>query len=171
MHRPSRHVICSLAWLLYACTAGNTSVPTGTRIIPEFFQYATIVEPPDDGSTGGWRAVCIRARIGQSIAEPQGGQWSSNRECGLEFGVPIVNHQHGFIPLRMAQRISADVANETAYRVLTREPTLTVMTCDKLKVAMNTDLGEAINGSKVAPCGTTLWNRPVPEVVWPPPGE
>ena len=160
-----------LAWLLGACTGGSTSVPTGTRITPEFFQYATMIEAPEDGSTGGWRAVCIHARVGQSVAEPQGGQWSASRQCSLEFQVPIINHQHGFIPLRMAQRISADVANEVAYRVLTREPALTIMTCSKLKVGMNEALDEAIKGSRVNLCGASMFNQPVPEVIWPPPGD
>ena len=116
--------------------------------------------------------MCIRARIGQGIAEPHGGTWNTSRECGLQFEVPIINRQHGFIPLRMAQRISAEIANEVAYRVLTQERTLTVVTCRKLKLAMNKAMGVAINGSKVTQqCGASLWNHAVPEVIWPPPGQ
>lgn len=168
---PFHAMLGVLAWLLGACAGGSTSVPTGTLITPDFFQYATMVEAPEDGSTGGWRAVCIHAQVGQAIAEPQGGQWNTSRQCSLQFEVPIINHQHGFITLRMAQRISADVANAVAYRVLTREPALTVVTCDKLKRGMNKALDVAIRGSKVNHCGASLWNQAVPEVVWPPPGE
>lgn len=82
--------------------------------------------------------------------------------------VPIVNHQHGYIPLRMAQRISAEVANDVAYRVLRRERGVTSTTCLKLLRGMNREFDEAIKGSTVSPCGSTRWNQPVPEVVWPP---
>ena len=141
---------------------------TGTRITPEFFRYATIIEAPTDGSTGGWRAVCIKARVGQRVAHPQGAGWETGAQCGLEFGSPIVNRQHGYIPLRMAQRVSADVANTVAYSVLRVERGVTATTCQKLLQGMNLAMNEAINGSSVTPCGTTRWGSPVPEVVWPP---
>jgi len=89
-------------------------------------------------------------------------------QCRLEFGSPIVNKQHGFIPLRMAQRVSAEVANDVAYTVLSQERGVTGATCLKLRKGMNTMLGIAINGSTVTQCGVTNWKRSVPEVHWPP---
>ncbi len=161
----------ALYWLLLpatifaACTAGN--IPTGTRITPEFFQYATIIQPPADGSPGGWRAVCIMARVGQRIAHPQGAHIETGRQCGLEFGTPIVNKQHGYIPLPMAQRTSADVANDVAYKVLRRERGVTASTCLKLKTGMNVGLDTAINGSRVTQCGVTSSSHLIPVVHWP----
>jgi hypothetical protein len=88
--------------------------------------------------------------------------------CGLEFGSPIVNRQHGFIPLRKAQRISAEVANEVAYAVLRQERGVTAVTCRKLKDGMNLALGAAINGSRVRRCGTSSSSHAIPVVHWPP---
>jgi hypothetical protein len=157
-----------LAVSLSACMSDSATLDTGTRITPEFFRYATIIEPPTDGTTGGWRAVCIKARTGQRVAHPHSTGWETGVQCALEFGSPIVNRQHGFIPLRMAQRISADVANEVAYRVLRQERGITATTCTKLIKGMNKAFKKAINGSAVNACGTTRWDRPVPEVIWPP---
>ena len=149
---------------LGACTDSNSSLSADTRITPDVFQYATVNQPPEDRSPGGWRAVCIRIRIDRHTAAED-----PARECGLEFGSPIINRQHGFIPLRMAQRISADVANEVGRRVLEKAKGFTETTCKKLRTAMNKGMDDAINGSKVTQCGVTQWSNPVPEVVWPPP--
>ncbi len=158
-------ITAGLLVALTSCVDG--SVPSGTRITPDFFRYATIIEPPADGSVGGWRAVCIRAGVGQRSAHPQGAHIDTRTRCGLEFGSPIVNQQHGYIPLAMAQRISADVANEVAYAVLSEERGLTVRTCYKLVRGMNARMGVDINGSKVTQCGVTSWSHRVPEVPWP----
>jgi hypothetical protein len=128
-----------------SCMTGN--VPTGTRITPDFFKYATIIKAPADGSPGGWRAVCIQARVGQRIAHAQGAHIETGTRCGLEFGTPIVTIQHGFIPLSMAQRISADVANNVAYKVLSQGRGVTAITFNQ--------------------CGATNWSHSVPIVPWP----
>jgi hypothetical protein len=152
---------------LGACMDGNTPVSKDTRITPDVFQYATIIEAPADGSTGGWRAVCVKVRLDQRTAPSQQG---APAECDLEYGTPIVNHQHGHIPLHKAQRISAEVSNEVGRRVLEKARDLTEITCRKLRTGMNKGMDKAIKGSKVTKCGVTDWSRPVPEVVWPPPG-
>ncbi len=165
------------SWLLWAmlgvsvvsaaCMDGMATLPTGTRITPEVFRYATIIPAPTDGTTGGWRAVCIKAGVGQRIAHPQGTHLDTRRRCGLEFGTPIVNRQHGYIPLPMTQQISSDVANEVAYTVLSRERGVTAMTCRQLIYGMNAKFGAKINGSTVTPCGVTNWSHRVPEIPWP----
>jgi len=151
--------------VLLACTGRN--VPTGTRIGPESFQYATIFQAPEDKSPGGWRAVCIKAQVSQTVANPQGIDFDMNHECDLEFGSPIVNRQHGHIPLRMAQHISAEVANDVAYTVLSQELGVSAATCLKLKKSMNVAFDIAINGSTVTRCGVTNWSHSVPTIRWP----
>ena len=70
----------------------------------------------------------------------------------------------------MAQQLSAEVANDVAYAVLSQERGVTAVTCKKLITGMNTMFGIAINGSKVNQCGVTNWSHAVPEVHWPPAG-
>ena len=163
-------LFATLAALLVAVSCVDGNVPSGTRITPEFFRYATIIEAPDDGSPGGWRAVCIKARVGQRIAPAPAAHIDTSAQCGLEFGSPIVNRQHGYIPLRMAQQISAEVANDVAYTVLSQERGVTAGTCLKLQNGMNVMFGIAIKGSTVTQCGVTNWSHGVPEVIWPPAG-
>ena len=77
------------------------SIPTGTYITPEYFQYATIFSPDSEG-VGGWRAVCIKARVGQRVAHPKRTHVENELQCGFEFGTPIGNRQLGLIPMRTA---------------------------------------------------------------------
>ena len=156
------------AVLVLAPSCAASSIPTGTQITPEFFKYATVVVAPTDGSTGGWRAVCIKASTGQRIANANGAHVETGGRCGLEFGTPIVNRQHGYIPLRMAQLVSAEVANTVAYAVLSQERGVTAMTCRKLIKGMSIQLDIQIKGSRVTECGVTQWSHSVPEVHWPP---
>ncbi len=165
--RCARYVLLGALVLAAGCVNSHGSLPTGTRITPEVFRYATIIKAPVDGSAGGWRAVCIKASTGQRLAHPQGAHLDTHVRCGLEFGSPIVNRQHGYIPLRMAQEISAEVANEVAYRVLSRERGITATTCRKLIAGMNIRLDEEIRGSTVTACGVTNWSQRVPVVYWP----
>jgi hypothetical protein len=162
-----RFFVTVLAVLALGACA-STSVPSGTFITAEYFEYATVIEPPTDGSPGGWRAVCIRAHMGQSIAASQGAHWDSEIQCDLEFGSPIVNRELGYIPLRMAQGISANVANTVAYEVLSQSRGVTSTTCKLLRVGMTAGMNTKIGGSRVTECGVTRWHRPVPEVIWPP---
>ena len=148
-----------------ACVNSDPRVSRDTRITPDVFQYATIVDPPTDGSTGGWRAVCVKIELQKRTGD------NTPARCGLEYGTPIVNRQLGHIPLHRAQSISAKVSNEVGLKVLKQERGITSTTCDKLQRALNKGMDDAIKGSKVTQCGVTRWERPVPEVIWPPPRE
>ena len=167
-HRTTALLTLAVALVISSACGGSTSVPSGTYISPEFFEYQTIIEPPEDGSPGGWRAVCIRARLGQTMASPQGVLGHSHIECGLEFGSPIVTRDLGYIPLHVAQRTSADVANEVAYEVLQEVRGMTTVICRALHTGMTKGMNEKIKGSTVTACGVTRSKRPVPEVTWPP---
>ena len=153
-----------LGLCLCACVGSSDSrVSQDTRITPDVFRYATVVEAPADGSNGGWRAVCVKIEL-----KPRSDDDTPAR-CDLEYGTPIKNHQHGYIPLHKAQRISAEVSNEEGRKVLEKARGITSTTCKSLRTALNEGMDEAINGSRVTECGVTLWDRPVPEVIWPPP--
>lgn len=140
------------------------SARTGSRITPKYFKFAEIVP---EGDAGGWRAVCIVAKVGQRLKTPQGANFDAEDQCEIEVGVPISNIFEGYIPIERAQRIAADVANDAAYRVLERSPGVIGVVCRGIIREMNRLLKRKIRGSEVASCGATLSKKPVPRVYWP----
>lgn len=151
---------CVLAvFCLLAMTCAKTSFPTGTRIMPSHFRFATIVHPDNDPKGAGWRAVCIHSTLSQDVAG--GPRIASVIMCRHEFGTPIVNSL-GPVPLTRAQRVSANVANEAAYKILTTVTPVTGAVCGAFKVLANGMLAGRIRGAKVTAC------RPgVPVVTFP----
>lgn len=139
-------VCLGLLALCMTCTARG--YPSGTRIKPSHFRFATIVEPDHDPRGSGWRAVCIHASLSQSRA---GGPISSATLCRQEFGTPIVNSK-GPVPLSRAQRVSANVANEVAYGILTTTERVTALACGQFRKRANFLLGRRIRGAKVSTC-------------------
>ena len=174
MRRAARRKIWSvsgmvvLAWLAVgSCT--QASLRTGMQITPDYFRFADIV--PADEHGGGWRAVCIKARVGQRIAQPQGRLASPDQviTCDFEFGTPLWNEDHGVVSLEYAQRVSAEVANHSAYKVLEYNTSgiVTAGLCERIKDVMNIYLGGRIVGSSVKRCTGTIGRKPVPVVHWP----
>ncbi len=138
----------SILGLLIHAGCTPTGFPTGTRIKPSHFRFATIVKPDDDRLGSGWRAVCIDAAMSQSAA---GGPLTSGIRCRAEFGTPIINTD-GPVPLNRAQRVSANVANDIAYQLLTTTTPVTGEVCKKFRQNANVLFWARIRGAKVTSC-------------------
>ena len=163
-------ILVALAFVpLASCAESdwNAQLRTGTMITPDYFRFAEIV--PADEHGGGWRAVCIKAQIGQRIASPAGERASINTRavCNIEFGTPLENRDQGKISLDHAQRVWADVANHSAYKVLQHTQGVTSEVCRRVIDVMNIYITGRISGARAAHCGTTRWRKAVPEVWWP----
>jgi hypothetical protein len=142
----------------------NASVPTGTRITAGYFQFAEVFPERSDG---GWRAVCIRARMGQRIAHPEGAHIDSGMTCALEVGIPISTRELGHIPLGTAQRIAADEANAAAYDVLGRSHGVNEIVCRQLIDELDRRLKNRVDRASADRCGSTAVSHLVPAVDWP----
>jgi hypothetical protein len=122
---------CAAAWV------------TG-RIGPEHFQFVTTVPHTEPGE-GGWRAACVHAQI-------TNGDTEETYTCIVGVEMPI---ETGSSPIstRLAQRISADCANDAAYAVLstmTSPPPPPLYTlCMSVRAAFALRLTAAIRGSRV----------------------
>ncbi len=144
--------------LLFDSSCTPTSFPTGTRIKPSHFRFATIVKPDKNSRPSGWRAVCIDAAMAQSAAA---GPTTSAIRCRAEFGTPIINFK-GPVPLTRAQRVSANVANDVAYLLLTTTSPVTGQVCEDFKRDANVLMDLRIRGAKVTSCseGTPIVRFP-----------
>ena len=99
------------------------------------------------------------ATISQGMAG--GTPLSSQTVCQAEFGTPIVNRR-GPVPLTRAQRISANVANDVAYEVLTASAPVTGLMCLEFIAKAHRQLRERIWGATVSAC-----NPGTPRVTFP----
>lgn len=166
--RDMRNIVACLAWwvviFLTAC-AGNGRVPgsykSGSRITPGYFRFATII--PDDGSRSGWRAVCIKALMGQGLPNQP---YASARVCRFEVGTPLRNYK-GPVSLPAAQNAATAAANDAAYSVLQRSAGVDETTCIRFRTEMNRRLKSLIPGAEVSTCGASIGPVSVPEVTWP----
>lgn len=124
------------------CTDRNSVVG---RITPEHFWFTTTVDE-SEAQPGGWRAVCIHARITE-------GDSGATSVCKFEVGLPLRNGQRE-ISLRTAQRDAAEMANRAAYRVLsnTRHGEMMFTLCSEFKTLYGLMLKEKHRGAKVGAC-------------------
>ncbi|WNG54741.1 hypothetical protein F0U59_08100 [Archangium gephyra] len=109
---------------------------------PSHFQFTTIVKKTRAGA-GGWRAACIHATvINQSTMEPY--------FCNFGVGMPIEHGDVGLISERLAQRISADCANQALREVLASPASpLPGLVCTQFRNTFHEVLNRAILGAKV----------------------
>lgn len=128
---------------LIALSSGCASAVTG-RIQPAHFQFTTTV-PQTEPGPGGWRVACVHAQINN-------GDTGEPYTCIFGVEMPLENN-NGPISTPLAQRISADCANEAAYAVLstmTRPPPPPLYTlCTSVRKAFELRLDTAIPGSRV----------------------
>lgn len=128
---------------LFVLSLGCTSAVTG-RIQPAHFQFTTTVPQTEPGS-GGWRVACIHAQI-------KNGDTGELYTCKFWIEMPLEN-KDGPISNPLAQRISAECANEAAYEVLstlTRPPPPPLYTlCTTIRNAYKVRLNASIAGSQV----------------------
>ncbi|HYO73069.1 MAG TPA: hypothetical protein VEU33_44105 [Archangium sp.] len=124
------------------CTGRNSVVG---RITPEHFWFKTTVER-SDAQPGGWQAVCIHARITE-------GDSGATTVCKFEVGLPLRNGQRE-IPLWVARRDAAEMANRAAYRVLSNAPRGEMMftLCSEFKTLYGSMLNEKHIGARVSAC-------------------
>lgn len=165
-----------LAFIIVAAACSNgsggyikTSSYSGTRITPDYFQFSTIVEAGDEPYFGGgWRAVCIRARVSQGVYDYRQKQerMAAQSECDLEFGAPILLASGRRVSLREARRDAAHAANAAAESVITTTRRITSQTCDRIKRRADKIFNELIPGSRVSRC-EGFRGMSVPEVRWP----
>jgi hypothetical protein len=140
---PHRTVYLAAILPLVVLFSGCASTVTG-RIQPAHFQFTTTV-PQIEPGPGGWRVACVHAQI-------KNGDTGEVYTCPFGIEMPIESN-NGPISTPLAQRISADCANEAAYAVLstmTRPPPPSLYTlCSSVRNAFKLRLAAAIKGSRV----------------------
>jgi hypothetical protein len=137
--------------MLAGCVGGRGHVLTlvSGLLTPELFQFKTIVKPIP-GKPGGWRAICIHVRI---VDADSGG---GSIICSFEVGVPIrTENSSQEISLGLAQRLSAEMGSEAAYRVLSTLPPRAMLApaCIEFRTEYRALMKVAIPGSEVSTCG------------------
>lgn len=130
---------------LVGLSSGCAAALVTGRIRTEHFQFVTTVPQTEPGA-GGWRAACVHAQI-------TNGDTKEAYTCTLGVEMPIETGS-GPISTRLAQRISADCANDAAYAVLstmtTPPPPPPLYTlCMSVRKAFALRLAVAIRGSRV----------------------
>lgn len=161
-----------LTLLAIACSNGNgikTSRYSGSRITPEYFQFATIVEAGDEPRFGGgWRAVCISASVSQGVYDYRSGteRPGGARKCDLEFGAPIVLSTGEMVTYRDTQEYAADSAQEAAVSVITTTKRVTAATCERIRRQADRLFRRRIPGARVSRC-EGFRGLAVPMVSWP----
>jgi len=128
---------------LLGCT-GNV---VDGRIRPEHFKFKTVTRVSPGG--GGWRAVCIRARI-------KNGNTGSSGLCAFEVGLPILpGGAQEELSLTFSQVLAADLANTAARAVLSSLPpeTMFAAACNAFKAQYDALMKAAVAGAKVSACG------------------
>jgi hypothetical protein len=130
---------------LLALSLGCASSVTG-QIQPSHFQFTTTV-PQTEPGPGGWRVACVHAQI-------KNGNTKEVYTCRIGVEMPLETNS-GPISTPLAQRISAECANEAAYAVLstlTEPPPPPIYTlCATVIEAYALRLNAAIVGSRVMP--------------------
>jgi hypothetical protein len=128
---------------LVVLSSGCVSTVVG-RIQPEHFQFTSAVPKTEPGS-GGWRVACVHAQV-------KNGDTGDVYICAIGVEMPIES-EDGPISTPLAQRVSADCANDAAYAVLstmTQPPPPPLYTlCSNIRAAFDVRLSMAIRGSRV----------------------
>jgi len=131
---------------LTGCAMGRNTV-TG-RITPAYFEFTQIVKKSGPKSeAGGWRAVCIHARITM-------GDSGATYVCKFEVGMPLRNGRQGEISLQDAQDAAATMANRAMYKILSEadQGEMLFTHCNNFKALYSLMLKEKIHGAEVGAC-------------------
>jgi len=144
--RPVFHARVMLIVVLSMSLACGMNVVDGRKITPEMFKFKMIVRADSDG--GGWRAVCIKARITNGNTQATG-------LCAFEVGTPLRMKTGTEVSLGFAQKVAAELANTAAVTVLRSLPPETMIgpACLAFRAEYHLLLRQAIDGSKVGECG------------------
>lgn len=115
------------------------------EIQPSDFQFTTTVPQTEPGA-GGWRVACVHAQIAN-------GNTREVYTCQVGVEMPLATNG-GPITTSLAQRISANCANQAAYAVLSTmtnpEPPPMYSLCTAIIAAYEIRLNAAIVGSRVS---------------------
>jgi hypothetical protein len=131
---------------LTGCVTGRNTV-TG-EITPAHFEFTqTVKKSGPNNEPGGWRAVCIHARITM-------GDSGATYVCKFEVGTPLRNGDQGEISLLYAQHAAAAMANRAMYKILSEadQGEMLFTHCKDFKTLYNLMLKEKIYGSEVSAC-------------------
>ena len=160
MPRMSRYLLSLVTSV--AVLHGCTSYPSGTTITPGHFRFVTVSEP--DAYGGGWREVCIHARMSQDI---HGTVHETRVICDVGVGVPILLHTGRRVPLHEAQTHAAAAANAAAYATLTNTVGVSPGTCQKARRMMVGLLQREVPGARVHECRSFVGGVEIPVVNFP----
>jgi hypothetical protein len=113
------------------------------RVQPEHFQFVTTVEKTLPGADG-WREACIHANMLNMATK-------ESFVCKFGIGMPIETEAVGPISNSLAQRISADCANQAADIVIGSATAATTpgLACESFKRTFHKVLNKAVQGSRV----------------------
>ncbi|MFY0562487.1 hypothetical protein ACN28E_01485 [Archangium lansingense] len=128
------------------CATGRNTV-TG-RITPAHFEFTqTVKKSGPKNEPGGWRAVCIHARMTM-------GDSGATHVCKFEVGMPMRNDDQGEISLQDAQVAAAAMANQAMYKILLdADPgVMLFIHCKNFKTLYDLMIKEKIRGAKVTAC-------------------
>jgi hypothetical protein len=131
---------------LTGCATGRNTV-TG-RITPAYFEFTqTVKKSGPKNEPGGWRAVCIHARITM-------GDSGATYVCKFEVGTPLRNRDQGEISLQDAQDAAAAMANRAMYKILSEadQGEMLFTHCNNFKTLYNLMLKEKLHGAEVGAC-------------------
>ena len=140
-----------LAFVGLSCARGSADRnPVVGVITPEYFRFRDVV-PDDDPSksSGGWRAVCIQARV-------EHGNSGAKTACQFEVGVPLRTEEEGEISLELAQFAAASMANRAAREIMSdaQPGEMLAELCRQFKVIYEAMLNAKITGARVGACRT-----------------
>lgn len=129
--------------LLSGCATGGTRTIVEGQFEPKNFRFVTIVAKRGKGP-GGWRAACV----GLSLKRDPG---VDSFLCRFGVEMPMETDEDGPISTPLAQRLSADCANQAALAVFssTTPETPLGLACESFKSTYGVILGRVINQSLV----------------------
>ena len=150
-----------LAGLLLLAAIAACKKPGELQITPGHFRFVTVTEPDDHG--GGWREVCIRARMEQDDGTGNS-RWLV---CDVGVGVPIRLQDGTVFPLHVAQKESANAANDAAARVLAQNNGLSAVVCNAIRTEMRRLLDVVFKTSRAHQCRSVVGGVEIPVVEFP----
>lgn len=125
--------------LLCGCATGAATTLVEGSLQPRHFQFVTVV-PKRSAGAGGWRAACVHAFLRRDTGD--------SFVCKFGVEMPLENGE-GPISTSLAQRVSAECANEaahTAFRSVTPSTPLGIA-CETFKSTYESIINRAIGGA------------------------
>lgn len=124
---------------LWGCASGAATNLVEGSLQPSHFQFVTVV-PKRGRGAGGWRAACVHAFLRRDSGD--------SFVCKFGVEMPLENGE-GPISTPLAQRVSADCANQAAYTVFRSLTPATPLglACETFKSTYESIINRAIAGA------------------------